>query len=196
MRRNPCLDAALHEFENADICVEQSHGGKHLKLKWAVHGHIPRIYPIAATPSSRRSVHNVRADIRRLLRADGALNPKDLNTNVFFTGRRTGNQRGQFQANQKSGERNTDDAMRLAEIANPNNNETKRIRNRAARRLEILALRSLELADRVAEGSIKFIDAVDVAYEAAIWSGLVDEVGDDIVQACMAAAFANARRAV
>jgi hypothetical protein len=64
---------------------------------------------------------------------------------------------------------------------------------RAARRLEILALRSLELADRVAEGSIKFIDAVDVAYEAAIWSGLVDEVGDDVVQACMAAAFANAR---
>ena len=64
---------------------------------------------------------------------------------------------------------------------------------RAARRLEILALRSLELADRVAEGSIKFIDAVDVAYEAAVWSGLVDEVGDDIVQACLAAAFANAR---
>jgi hypothetical protein len=64
---------------------------------------------------------------------------------------------------------------------------------KAGRRLEILALRSLELADRVAEGSIKFIDAVDVAYEAAIWSGLVADVGDDIVQATLAAAFANAR---
>jgi hypothetical protein len=63
-----------------------------------------------------------------------------------------------------------------------------------ARRLEILALRSLELADRVAEGSIKFIDAVDLAYEAAGWSGLTQDVGDDVVQATLAAAFANARR--
>jgi hypothetical protein len=66
---------------------------------------------------------------------------------------------------------------------------------KTGRRLEILALRGLELADRVAEGSIKFIDAVDVAYDAALWSGLVDLVGDDIVQATLAAAFANARRA-
>jgi hypothetical protein len=66
---------------------------------------------------------------------------------------------------------------------------------KASRRLEILALRSIELADRVAEGSIKFIDAVDLAYEAAFWSGLVRDVGDDIVQATLAAAFANARRA-
>ena len=53
----------------------------------------------------------------------------------------------------------------------------------ATRRLEILARRSLELADRVASGEIKFLDAVDVAYEAAVWSGLVEAVGDDIVQA-------------
>jgi hypothetical protein len=65
---------------------------------------------------------------------------------------------------------------------------------KAARRLEILALRSLELADRVAEGSIKFIDAVDLAYEGAVWSGLVADVGDDIVQATLAAAFACARQ--
>jgi hypothetical protein len=62
------------------------------------------------------------------------------------------------------------------------------------RQVEILALRSLELADRVAAGEIKFLDAVDVAYEAAIWSGLVEAVGDDIVQAVIAGAFANARR--
>jgi hypothetical protein len=66
-------------------------------------------------------------------------------------------------------------------------------RARVTRQLEILALRSLELADRVAVGEIKFLDAVDVAYEAAVWSGLIETAGDDIVQATIAAAFANAR---
>ena len=65
---------------------------------------------------------------------------------------------------------------------------------RVTRQLEILALRSLELADRVAAGEIKFLDAVDVAYEAALWSDLTETVGDDIVQATLAAAFAYARR--
>jgi hypothetical protein len=65
---------------------------------------------------------------------------------------------------------------------------------RVARQLEILALRSLELADQVAASEIRFFDAIDLAYEAAIWSGLVKAVGDDIVQATLAAAFANARR--
>jgi hypothetical protein len=64
-------------------------------------------------------------------------------------------------------------------------------KTRATRELEILALRSLELA---AFGQLKFIDAVDLAYDAACWSGLVKAVGDDIVQATLAAAFANARR--
>jgi hypothetical protein len=64
---------------------------------------------------------------------------------------------------------------------------------RASRQLEILALRTLELADRVAAGEIAFLDAVDIAYEAAVWSGLTSTVGDDIVQATLAAAFANAR---
>jgi hypothetical protein len=65
---------------------------------------------------------------------------------------------------------------------------------RAFRQLEILTLRSLELADRVAAAEIAFLDAVDIAYEAAVWSGLTSTVGDDIVQATLAAAFANARR--
>jgi hypothetical protein len=76
----------------------------------------------------------------------------------------------------------------------------------ATRQLEILALRSLELADRVAAGNLGFLDAVDLAYSAAVWadlpnaidaSGLIDTDainGDDIVQATIAAAFANARR--
>jgi hypothetical protein len=64
---------------------------------------------------------------------------------------------------------------------------------RATRQLELLALRSLELADRVAHHEIAFLDAVDLAYEAAVWSGLVDSVGDDVVQTTLAAGFANAR---
>jgi hypothetical protein len=76
------------------------------------------------------------------------------------------------------------------------------------RQLEILALRAAELADRVAAGHLGFLDAVDLAYEAAIWadlpniidaSGMIDTTiitGDDIVQATLAAAFANARRSI
>ena len=48
----------------------------------------------------------------------------------------------------------------------------------ASRQLEILALRSLELADRVATGQVGFLDAVDLAYEAAVWAGLTETVGD------------------
>lgn len=80
---------------------------------------------------------------------------------------------------------------------------------RVTRQLEILALRSIELADRVAAGQLSFIDAVDLAYEAAIWadlpnainaSGLINSniagspTGQDIVQATIASAFASARR--
>jgi hypothetical protein len=71
---------------------------------------------------------------------------------------------------------------------------TRALLEHVSRQLEILALRSLELADRVAAGEIAFLDAVDVAYEAAVWSGLNNTVGDDVVQATLAAAFANARR--
>jgi hypothetical protein len=80
---------------------------------------------------------------------------------------------------------------------------------RVTRQLEILALRSIELADRVATGQLSFIDAVDLAYEAAIWADLPNAIdasgllnssiagaptGDDIVQATIAAAFATVRR--
>src|SRR5262249_24332582 len=55
-------------------------------------------------------------------------------------------------------------------------------RTRASKQLEIFARRALDLADQVAAGQIRFLDAVDMAYEAACWSGLVKAVGDDIVQ--------------
>jgi hypothetical protein len=78
---------------------------------------------------------------------------------------------------------------------------------RVTRQLEILALRSMELADRVATGELKFLEAVDLAYTAALWADLPNAIeksgvintekitGDDIVQATIAAAFANARAA-
>jgi hypothetical protein len=67
-------------------------------------------------------------------------------------------------------------------------------RHRRARQFEILAARSLDLADRVNAGALEFGDAIDLAYEAALWSGLRETVGDDIVQTVLATAFANARR--
>jgi hypothetical protein len=56
------------------------------------------------------------------------------------------------------------------------------------RHLELLA----EPADRVASHELRFLDAVDLAYDAAVWSGLTEAVGDDLVQARLAAAFAGA----
>jgi hypothetical protein len=77
---------------------------------------------------------------------------------------------------------------------------------KVTRQLEILARRCLQLADQVAAGQIPFLEAVDLAYDAAVWAGLPNAIdksglidvdvitGDDIVQATIAAAFANARR--
>jgi hypothetical protein len=67
-------------------------------------------------------------------------------------------------------------------------------KRRAAAQLELFARRCLDLADAVAENRMAFLDAVDLAHEAAAWAGLVDDLGDDVVQATMAAAFANAKR--
>ena len=79
---------------------------------------------------------------------------------------------------------------------------------RVTRQIEILAMRSMELADRVATGELKFLEAVDLAYDAALWADLPNAIeksgvintekitGDDIVQATIAAAFANARAPV
>lgn len=48
-------------------------------------------------------------------------------------------------------------------------------KSRATYRVEILALRSFEPADRVAAGEFGFIDGVDMASE---WAGLPEAVGD------------------
>ena len=54
---------------------------------------------------------------------------------------------------------------------------------REAIALEIFALRSLELADQVASGNLPFLETVNTIYDAAVDSGLIDTVGDRIVQA-------------
>jgi hypothetical protein len=65
---------------------------------------------------------------------------------------------------------------------------------RTTRQLEILAIRSFNLADRVEVGEIELLDAVDLAYRAACWEGLVESVGDDVVQTILHEAFRKVRR--
>jgi hypothetical protein len=55
--------------------------------------------------------------------------------------------------------------------------------------LELLFERATALAERSENGSLPFIEAVDMAYSAAEWSGLVDRFGDDVVQLVLADAF-------
>jgi hypothetical protein len=57
--------------------------------------------------------------------------------------------------------------------------------------LELLAIRTSELAERVMLGQIGFLDAVDMSYSAAVWSGLIENAGDDLVQKVLAASFAR-----
>ena len=60
--------------------------------------------------------------------------------------------------------------------------------------LDLLFERCCTLADRVFAGELGFIDAVDMAWEAAEFAGIVGRVGPDQVQAVLAAAFVGARR--
>jgi len=64
----------------------------------------------------------------------------------------------------------------------------------ARRQLGLFAVRCDEIADRIAAGTLPFIEGVDLLYSAAIWSGLTDSVGDDQVQQVMADAFLRTRR--
>ena len=64
---------------------------------------------------------------------------------------------------------------------------------KAVHPLDLLFERATALADRTRDGSLAFLDAVDMAYSAADWSGLVDRYGDDVVQLVLADAFREAR---
>jgi hypothetical protein len=70
---NPCLDAAIAALKEAGVYdYRLAPGGKHLQLHWEVNG-AARFYALPNTPSDWRSSHNVRAEVRRMLKADGAL---------------------------------------------------------------------------------------------------------------------------
>ena len=61
--------------------------------------------------------------------------------------------------------------------------------------LDLLFERASTLADRVESGELPFLDAVDMAWSAAEFCGMVDRVGPDLVQHVLAAAkFMGARR--
>jgi hypothetical protein len=62
--------------------------------------------------------------------------------------------------------------------------------------LDLFSVRCRQLAEKVDNGIMYFIDAVDTAYSAAEWSGMVELHGDDAVQKIMADAFMHARRGV
>jgi hypothetical protein len=62
--------------------------------------------------------------------------------------------------------------------------------------LSVLSERCATLADRVRGGQISFIDAVDLAYSAADFAGLIEAYGDDRVQAVLADAFMRSRNNV
>jgi hypothetical protein len=60
-----------------------------------------------------------------------------------------------------------------------------------AAQLSLLAIRVSQLADQVTRGQINFLDAVDLAYDAAVSAGLVETVGDDQIQKLLAACFSG-----
>jgi hypothetical protein len=73
--KNPCLEAALGELAKAGIRdVVRSFGGKHQQIRFRTNGS-ERMYTLPTSPSDFRSKANVRADIRRILKADGMLTP-------------------------------------------------------------------------------------------------------------------------
>jgi hypothetical protein len=78
-------------------------------------------------------------------------------------------------------------------MSGPSEPETKAGRLHA-RQLYLFAVRCRQLAEQVDNGLIDFISAVDTAYSAAEWSGMIDLHGNDAVQEIMAAAFMRARR--
>ncbi len=63
----------------------------------------------------------------------------------------------------------------------------------ATKQLELLALRSFQLADRVASGELQFLDAIDLVFDSAVASGLADAVGYDVIQVVLDAAFEKVR---
>jgi hypothetical protein len=70
---NPCLDAAIAALREAGVYdYRLAKGGKHLQIHWEANG-ASRFYVLPGTPGDWRSPHNVKAEMRRMLRQDGLL---------------------------------------------------------------------------------------------------------------------------
>src|SRR5262249_18605225 len=77
-KRNPCIDAALAELEDAGVRNFQLvHGSKHPQLRWSINGHPLRILTLPGSSSDWRSPRNVRRDARALLRLDGLIEERE-----------------------------------------------------------------------------------------------------------------------
>lgn len=80
--RNDCVDAAVNELEALGISYTIEDRGKHQMLHWNVQGDNPagkRQFALPSTPSDWRAAKNSRAEVRRMLRADGLLKEKSIN---------------------------------------------------------------------------------------------------------------------
>jgi hypothetical protein len=66
--------------------------------------------------------------------------------------------------------------------------------DQARQRLDLFAGRCRQMVECINAGAVPFIWGIDCLYDAAVWSGLADDVGDDAIQAAMADAFMGARR--
>jgi hypothetical protein len=71
----------------------------------------------------------------------------------------------------------------------------ERVARLADRQLELLHYHATMLADRVEAGLIGFIDAIDLAYQAALAAGMDQTVGDDEIQAVLHDCFGPVRQA-
>jgi len=60
--------------------------------------------------------------------------------------------------------------------------------------LDLLFERCCQLADRVEDGTLGFLDAVDMAWSAAEFAGTIDRTGPDLCQWVLACAFVGTRR--
>jgi hypothetical protein len=65
----------------------------------------------------------------------------------------------------------------------------------ADRQIALLHHHATMLADRVEAGQIGFIDAVDIAYQAALAAGMDQTVGDEEIQAVLHYCFGPVREA-
>jgi hypothetical protein len=75
VRDNTCLTAAIDELAPAGIRdVRHAPGGKHRQLGWVSPNGSPRFCNVSVgSPSDSRSIANTRANVRRILKADGLL---------------------------------------------------------------------------------------------------------------------------